>query len=206
VKRREVLKLTAAAAATPLLPGVSTVEAAPLTAGRFLTAAEMTLLDELTELIIPQDEHSGGARAAKVAAYIDGRLADYDPTIPPLRAEREKWKAGLAVIDTLARTANGKPFLQASVAERTALLERLAAGGADEELPTEQPKDRGKPAEEKPETLGQRFFVELKSWTARGYYTSKIGLHDDMGYKGNTLLAEFAGTDVATLPPIKLED
>ena len=202
MKRREVLKLTAAAAATPLLPGTSTAEAAPLPAGRFLSAAEMTLLDELTEMIIPQDEHSGGARAAKVAAYIDGRLADYDPTLAPLRVEREKWKAGLAVVDALSRTATGKPFLQASVAERTALLERLAAGDEDEELPTEEPKDRGKPAEEKPETVGQRFFATLKSWTARGYYTSKIGIHDEIGYKGNTLQAEFAGIDVATLPPI----
>src|SRR5207249_9801174 len=44
--------------------------------GKFLTAAEYALLDELTELIIPADDHSPGARAAAVAAYIDGRLAE----------------------------------------------------------------------------------------------------------------------------------
>ena len=45
--------------------------------------------------------------------------------------------------------------------------------------------------------------MELKSWTVRGYYTSKVGIHDEMEYKGNTMLAEFAGTDPATLPPLR---
>src|SRR6185295_3784040 len=98
-------------------------------------------LDELAETIIPADEHSGGARAAGVAAYIDGRLAEYDPEIPPLREEREKWKSGLAVVDTLSRAASGKPFLEASPAQRTALLEQLAKGEDDDsELPIEDSK------------------------------------------------------------------
>jgi len=53
-----------------------------------------------------------------------------------------------------------------------------------------------------PKTDGERFFVELKGWTTFGYYTSRIGIHDEMEYKGNTLLAEFSGTDPATLPAI----
>jgi hypothetical protein len=205
VTRREALKLAAAAAAAPLLPGAVTAAAAPVArvaAGRFFSAAEMALLDELTEMIIPTDEHSGGARAAGVVKYIDGRLAEYDPSIPPLQEEREKWKGGLAAVESLARAASGKPFLESSPAERMALLERLAKGG-DTELPPEQPKDRGKPTEDKPETVGLRFFTELKAWTVRGYYTSRVGIHDEMEYKGNTMLAEFAGTDPATLPPIK---
>jgi hypothetical protein len=185
--RRDVLRLAAAAAAAPLVPRAALGEAgvAPaLAPGRFFDAAEMALLDELTETIIPQDEHSGGARAAGVAAYIDGRLAEYDPAIPDLREEREKWKAGLAMVDALAREAAGARFLEASPALRIAVLERLAAG------------------EEHPTTDGERFFVELKHWTAFGYYTSRIGIHDEMEYKGNTLLAEFSGTDPATLPAI----
>src|SRR3989454_12538265 len=65
------------ALAAPLLP-VPAVAAPSRDAlqGRFLTAAELALLEELTELIIPADDHSPGARAAGVAAYIDGRLAE----------------------------------------------------------------------------------------------------------------------------------
>ena len=34
------------------------------------------MLDELTEIIIPTDSHSPGAKAAKVAVYIDKSLAE----------------------------------------------------------------------------------------------------------------------------------
>jgi hypothetical protein len=187
ISRRDVLRLAAAAAAAPLVPRAALGEAGvapPLAPGRFFDAAEMALLDEVTERIIPQDEHSGGARAAGVAAYIDGRLAEYDPAIPDLREEREKWKAGLAMVDALAREVSGTRFLDASPAQRIAALQKLAAG------------------EEDPKTDGERFFVELKHWTAFGYYTSRMGIHDEMEYKGNTLLTEFSGTDPATLPAI----
>ncbi len=40
-----------------------------------------------------------------------------------------------------------------------------------------------------------RFFHELKRLTARGYYTSKIGIHDELEYKGNRILQEYAGCD-----------
>ena len=185
LSRRDVLRLAAAAAAAPLLPRLVVAEpATALAAGRFFDAAQMALLDELTEMIIPQDEHSGGARAAGVTAYIDGRLAEYDPAIPDLLEERTKWKAGLTLVDALAREVSGSRFLEASPAQRTAVLQKLAAG------------------EEDPKTDGERFFVDLKHWTAFGYYTSRIGIHDDMEYKGNTLLTEFSGTDPATLPAI----
>ncbi len=217
VTRRDVLKLAAAAAATPLMSaaaeaaalpsaaaaaGPAAAKAAAKVAGRFFTAPEMALLDELVEMIIPADEHSGGARAAGVPAYIDGRLAEYDPAIPPLRADRERWKAGLARVDALARETSGKSFLETTPAERTALLERMAKPLENTELPTEEPTERHEPAVEKPETVGQRFFVELKSWTARGYYTSKVGIHDDLEYKGNRAIVEFAGIDPTTLPPV----
>jgi hypothetical protein len=205
VTRRDALKLAAAGAVLPLLPEGAVAAplspAAPVAAGRFLSAPEMALLDELTEMIVPKDGHSGGARAAGVVAYIDGRLAEYDPEIPPLREEREKWKAGLAAVDALSLATSGKSFLESSPAERTALLQQLSTATAP--LPTEEPVDRGQPATEKPETVGQRFFVELKSWTVRGYYTSRVGIHDEMEYKGNTFQSEYAGIDPATLPPVR---
>jgi gluconate 2-dehydrogenase subunit 3-like protein len=186
ITRRDALRLAAAAAAAPLVPRLVAADAPPaLAAGRFFDAAEMALLDELVEMIIPQDEHSGGARAAKVAAYIDGRLGEYDASIPDLREEQEKWKAGLAIVDAAAREISGTSFLAAAGDQRMAILTRLAAG------------------EEDPKTDGERFFVELKRWTTFGYYTSRLGIHEEMEYKGNTLLVEFSGTDPATLPPVR---
>ena len=65
LSRRELIEATAAVVAAPLLRvgGVG----ARLPAGspaRFLTQAESALLDELTELLIPTDDHSPGALEA----------------------------------------------------------------------------------------------------------------------------------------------
>jgi hypothetical protein len=44
-----------------------------------------------------------------------------------------------------------------------------------------------------PETALEKFFAPLKRMTIDGYYTSKIGIHEDLEYKGNTALSEFPG-------------
>lgn len=174
LSRREMLELTAAALAAPLLD-VQAATARP-TAGvqaRFLTPAEFALLDELTELIIPADGHSPGARTAGVAAYIDGRLGE------SLDADWQRsWRSGLQAVEDLSRELSGKAFLESTPAERIAVLTRMAAGEQD------------------PKTEPERFFRELKRWTVRGYYTSKIGIQVDQEYKGNTLqTGEYAGYD-----------
>jgi Gluconate 2-dehydrogenase subunit 3 len=47
--------------------------------------------------------------------------------------------------------------------------------------------------EMKPQTLEERFFKAIKNVTIDGYYTSKIGIHQELQYKGNTYLKEFKG-------------
>ena len=47
--------------------------------------------------------------------------------------------------------------------------------------------------EQKPETVLDLFFVKLKQMTVEGYYTSRIGIHQDLQYQGNTYLKEFKG-------------
>src|SRR5256885_13527693 len=165
LSRREMIAAAAAALATPLV-NLGAARAAGAAAGRSelaprsWTASEFALLDELTELIIPADDHSPGARAAGVAGYIDGRLAE--SLEPDWQAQ---WRSGLQAVEGLSRELNGKPFLEATPDQRVAVLTRMAAGEQD------------------PKTAGERFFGELKGWTARGYYTSKIGIHLDQEYK-----------------------
>ncbi|MBI2073032.1 MAG: gluconate 2-dehydrogenase subunit 3 family protein [Gemmatimonadetes bacterium] len=174
LSRREMIQTTAAAlAAAPLLTAGAVAACSRGAPGRFLTAAEFALLDQLTELIIPTDDHSPGARAARVAGYIDGRLAEsLDPEWQAL------WRAGLQAVDALSRELNGTPFLEAAPDQRVAVLTRMAAGDSD------------------PKTPPERFFNQLKRWTVRGYYTSEIGIHDDQEYQGNGYQrGEFAGFD-----------
>jgi hypothetical protein len=88
--RRDVLKLGAAAAAAGVLSTSTPLGAQTAATATFFTPAELKLVDELSEMIIPADDHSPGARAAKVAAYIDARLAEaFD------EADRTRWREGL---------------------------------------------------------------------------------------------------------------
>jgi hypothetical protein len=174
--RRDVIKLGAAATVVATL-GVteSLAQTASQASPAFLTPDQFALLDELSEMIIPTDAHAPGAKAAKVAAYIDARLAEAfeDST-------KTAWRDGLTLVDRLSQEMNGKPFLQSSPDQRTAVLTRMA-------------QNEAKP--EKPEEV---FFGELKGHVVHAYYTSEIGIKQEMEYKGNTYLAEFVGTDVST--------
>jgi hypothetical protein len=125
-------------------------------------------------MIIPADEHSPGSRAAQVAPYIDARVAEaFDPK------ERDLWRNGLQLVDELSRKTNGgHTFMESSPEQRVAVLTRMAKNEMDPKNPEEA------------------FFRELKHATARAYYTSKIGIHQEMEYKGNVMLNEFAGYEV----------
>jgi hypothetical protein len=174
LSRRDLIKLGAAATLTASLGvGESAVAQSP-PAPVFFTKEELALVDELSEMIIPTDEHSPGARAAKVAAYIDARLAEAFE-----EKGRTDWRDGLKLVEQLSRESGGKTFLQSSAAERLAILTRMA-------------QNEGKP--QKPEEV---FFAELKGKVVRAYYTSEIGIKQEMEYKGNGYLAEFAGFDVS---------
>lgn len=170
--RRDALKLTAAATlvalGTPAVVGAQ--QAAP---PRFFTPAEFALVDELAELIIPADGHAPGARAAGVARFIDGQLAE-----AWTQQERDEWRQGLAAVDETSRLTHGKRFLDGDAAERLAVLTAVAR------------------RETAPETTAERFFLALKSRVAFAYYTSEIGIKQEMNYQGNVLLQEFVGYDV----------
>ncbi len=47
--------------------------------------------------------------------------------------------------------------------------------------------------EGQPITELELFFRRLKEMTINGYYTSHIGIHQDLHYKGNTPQSEFIG-------------
>jgi hypothetical protein len=167
--RRELIQISAGAALATAGAGPLAAQKAPL----FFTKDEFALVDELTELIIPADDHSPGARAAQVAEYIDARLAESFEDQP-----KQKWRDGLKQIDAISQEMHGRPFMQATAHQRTAVLERISKNEQKPELPEEQ------------------FFNELKHDTAYAYYTSKMGIHQEMEYKGNIILQEFVGYEV----------
>ena len=178
--RRDALKIAAGAAlsAPALFTRAMAAPAAAAASGpRFFTREELAVLDELTELIIPADSHSPGARAAGVSSFIDGRLAE--AYLPVEQDVQQRWRDGLRRVDALCQEMNGAAFLAASPAQRVAVLTRMAASEKEKE----------------PTSADDKFWRELKSATVYAYYTSEIGIHQEMEYKGNTLQQEYAGEE-----------
>ena len=68
------------------------------------------------------------------------------------------------------------------VSRRTA-LKRISAGAAPA-----LPQNEGNAAV----TL-EAFFLTAKQATVHGYYTSEIGIHQELRYKGNKVLLQFVG-------------
>lgn len=167
LNRRDVLKVFGATTFVTLqLPAAE--PGAPL----FFTKDEFTLLDTLTELIIPADDHSPGAHEAGVAAYIDRATAEAF-----LAKEKDSWRKGLAAVNELSRKTYGAAFVGIEKQQQTELLRKLAT------------------AEEHPQSEGERFFTQLKQTTAFAYYSSSIGIHKDIQYLGNCILEQFVGYD-----------
>lgn len=146
-------------------------------AAKFFTPEQHGIIEELSETIIPADSHSGGAKAAKVADYIEQTIREsVDDN------QKSLWREGLRLLESMSQHYNGKSVASATPEERFALLKVLSDNAQLTDLPEVQ------------------FFHELKRLTIRGYYTSKIGIHDELEYKGNRILMEFVGCDDPTPP------
>jgi hypothetical protein len=187
--RRDWLKLLSAFTISAPLALPAPDPGAPL----YFTKDEFQLLDALTELIIPADEHSPGSHAAGVAAYIDKTVAEAF-----LAEDKESWRKGLSAVDHLSMKLNDKSFLQSSKDRQIAVLKNMAEG---EEVGSRHGsrKKNGK----EPQGDAQKFFGQLKNTAVFAYYSSSIGIHQEMNYKGNVLLKEFVGyLPDAELPPL----
>jgi len=188
VDRREALRRIAAgaagAAALPLwvesLSAQARAEAhahaadSPIAAQAWapavLTPRQNEAVIALTELIIPQTD-TPGAKAALVNQFVDRVLSTASAT------EREQFLQGLTWLDGRCRTRFGKDVAAATAAEQTALLTPLAVDGTH-------------PTEDAP---GVAFFRALKSMTISGYYTTEIGLRQELGDDGRMVLPAFEG-------------
>jgi hypothetical protein len=136
---------------------------------KFFNADQLALVATISELIIPTDDHSPGAIAAEVPEFIDLMISE-----APAEAKKT-WTDGLAAMDKLSQTRNGATFNKAAKDQQIAILTEISKNEAN------------------PQTQEERFFRTIKNITIDGYYTSKVGIHQELKYKGNTYLKEFKG-------------
>ncbi|MEW6208523.1 MAG: gluconate 2-dehydrogenase subunit 3 family protein [Acidobacteriota bacterium] len=136
---------------------------------KFFTPEENRALIEMCEQIIPADDHSPGARAARVNEYID-TIVNVSPD-----QTKQAWRAGLRAINKKSQDMFGKPFADSTPEQQVQLLTGISRN------------------ERNPQTEEEQFFRRIKNATIDGYYTSEIGIHQELKYKGNTFLKEFPG-------------
>jgi gluconate 2-dehydrogenase gamma chain len=136
---------------------------------KFFHADEWRQVRILVDLIIPKDERSGSATDAGVPEFMDYICVEYP--------NYQSWvRDGLRWLDALAYDTHHKDFAHCTDAERRAMLDQIAW-----------------PAKAKPEmSAGVQFFNRMRDFTASGFWSSQMGVKD-IGYMGNTALAEWHG-------------
>lgn len=173
MNRRDALWLLGGAAAAPLLPALTPAELraagraaharARLRPLQVLDPHQSEMVATIAEIIIPETDTPGG-RAAKVHEFTDVLLAEWYTA-----EERDRFLAGLADVDTRAKDAFGADFLNATGAQRTALV-----AGLDAEVAALRAAD-AKP--------GEHFFGRMKWLAVFGYYTSEVGMTQELHWQ-----------------------
>jgi hypothetical protein len=138
---------------------------------KYFSSHQYETLKVLCDIILPKDEHSGGAVEGGASEFID-----------LLTSENEEYQTrlggGLVWLDSHCADLFDKTFLQATQEQRTQVLDQIAYrknGLQDASL-----------------TQGIAFFSFLRKLTFDAFFTSKIGI-DDLQYIGNTSSREFPG-------------
>jgi gluconate 2-dehydrogenase gamma chain len=147
---------------------------------KFFTPHEYQTVRVLCDLIIPKDERSGSATDAGVPEFMDFIMIDM-PT------RQVAMRGGLAWIDLECQRRFDQRFIAASDAQRREILDDVSTYG-----------------EIKPGmSYGQTFFRNFRDLTSSGFWTSKMGI-EDLGYIGNTFVAEWNGCPPEVLTKLDL--
>ena len=181
--RRSALKIIGAIGATCAYPFAGdelfaqaehTHGAAPVAATRrYFNDNDFQMISRIADLIIPETD-TPGAVGAGVPDYIDllvARNTDHQMLIAD----------GLRWLDGESERIAGRKFMALDETQQLSILEPLC----------EQVEAVATEKEIRPRNV--EFFRVMKALTADGYYTSKIGLIDELGYKGNTVMQSFPG-------------
>lgn len=132
-----------------------------LNAEKFFTAHEMATITVLGDIIIPKDDKSGSASDAKVPEFIEFIVKDIPDHQLPMRG-------GLRWLDLQMLNRYNNPFTDCTADQQLQIVTEIAY------------PDKAKPEMQQ----GVAFFNRMRSLTATGFFTSKMGL-DDIGYVGN---------------------
>jgi hypothetical protein len=179
----------------------------------FFTPAEYATLSRLTDAIIPPTD-TPGASGAGVPEYID--------RVVSLNGEHQTLvRQGLAWLEQQSTSRFARDFGSLDEVQQAEILQPLsdevdrqrretqrgrfradAKGGmiydvavTDRTSPP-PPSAPARPVTANDPDMPVRLFRLIKNLTADGYYTSRVGLLDELGYVGNTARGSFPSCDV----------
>lgn len=148
------------------------------------TDADIALLDEIAETILPATS-TPGAKAAQTGAFMALMVTDaYDPR------DQRVFREGLRAVDEASRGMHGVSFMEATPAQRLAVLEPLdREQHAESEARREEDRLKGltylsdERAQAAPvveaatadERAPAHYFRMMKELALLGYFTSEIG-------------------------------
>ena len=173
--RRDLMKALAAGTARllPVFPLAGAAAPADKAAGwkpRFFSEPDAELVAGIAELIIPRTD-TPGARDARVHEHIDLVLSEETLDV------QEEFQGGLRWINHRSRELYQKEFRELSGVQQNELLSRIA--NSKDLQPADEP--------------GNRFFLDIRKRVVFAYYTSRIGLEQELTYKGGQVLGHWEG-------------
>jgi glucoside 3-dehydrogenase (cytochrome c) hitch-hiker subunit len=142
------------------------------------SAADVALLDEIAETILPETS-TPGAKAAKTGAFMALMVTD----VYTGRAQ-QVFRDGLGQVDDACRRAHALPFMTATPTQRLAVVEALdheQKAAMDARLPAASNRAPAPAAASSDEPA--HYFRMMKELTLLGYFTSEIGCTQAMRYR-----------------------
>ncbi|MGB7846785.1 MAG: gluconate 2-dehydrogenase subunit 3 family protein [Candidatus Acidiferrum sp.] len=175
--RRDLLRLLSAAAVTPLLPAEPSLllrqaQPAPGYTLRTFTPHQNDTIVAMIDLIIPETD-TPGAKAARVNEFMDVILTDWATT-----EEKTRFLSGLDDADAQSDALFGKEFVNAAILQQTTLLQAL--DDSIDWIHGPVPEKTDTPPDRPFIQLKGEFFRSFKLMTIHGYYTSEIGMTQEL--------------------------
>lgn len=169
------MTLVGGARAEAFTADAATLDAAMAQGVASFTAADIALLDEIAETILPETS-TPGAKAAKTGAFMALMVTDTYTD-----RNQQAFRDGMTALEATCRKTTGVSFMQATPAQRLALLETLdlEQKTAMEERVTFRSRYPPPPA---PDEEPPHYFRMMKELALLGYFTSEIGYTKAMRY------------------------
>ena len=134
------------------------------------SAADVALLDEIADTILPETS-TPGAKAARTGAFMALMVTD-----TYTERNQQVFRAGLGAVDAASTGAHQVAFMQATPAQRLSVIEAL-----DREQKQVMDARRAAPAPRAPAPSSSNdepphYFRMMKELALLGYFTSEIGV------------------------------